>query len=284
MKTTKNFFFMAAGAALLAGCFAHREAPEREVTAKGLDEAKGLAESVQRVDLSGQKQGDVPDALASMPKLKTLYLADGAYTNFSALAKLEAVEVLDLSRVKLAQGAPAEIAGMTALRDLYLGSCGLEAFPECALKLPALRYLNLDRNRLRELPAGLPTSLRWLRLNYNEIANLPDGIGALAKLERIYLRNNKLEALPDAIASCEMLEDVELAGNNLAEFPASLAKLPRLRNLDLTGNSRITSLPGDDVLRGMKALRSLSLTGCKLAEPERDRIRAALDPACAIIF
>ena len=283
MELAKVFVFLAA-AAVFSGCFAHREAPERQVTARGLDAALAESARVERVDLSGARRADVPAELAGMPRLKTLYLAGGGFTNFAALASLKGLEVLDLSRVKLGAGAPAELASLPALRDLYLSGCGLSAFPEAAASLPALRYLNLDRNQIAALPDALPAGLRWLRLNHNALEALPDAVGKLERLERIYLRGNKLTTLPDALADCVQLEDVELADNDLESFPAFLCALPRLRNLDLTGNRRVETLPDDDALHLMKSLRTLALTGCPLSSNERARVRAALPDNCAIIF
>ena len=131
MELAKVFVFLAA-AAVFSGCFAHREAPERQVTARGLDAALAESARVERVDLSGARRADVPAELAGMPRLKTLYLAGGGFTNFAALASLKGLEVLDLSRVKLGAGARAELASLPALRDLYLSGCGLSAFPEAA--------------------------------------------------------------------------------------------------------------------------------------------------------
>ena len=283
MKPAKALMTLAAAAAM-TGCFAHREAPERQVTARGLDAASKMAGRVERVDLSGARLGGVPSELAGMPRLKTLYLAGGDFTNFAALASLKGLEVLDLSRVKLAAGAPAELASLPALRDLYLAGCGLSEFPGAASALPELRYLNLDRNQIAALPDELPAGLRWLRLNHNALEALPDAVGKLERLERIYLRGNKLTALPDTLAGCTRLEDVELAENDLEAFPAFLCALPRLRNLDLTGNRRVETLPDDNALHAMKSLRTLALTGCPLSSNERARVRAALPDACAIIF
>lgn len=269
--------------ALLTGCFAHQEAPERPVSAKGLAEAESIAAEVEALDLSGSAEKAVPGALASMPALRILYLRGGAFEDFSALTGMASLEVLDLGRVKL-DAMPAEVLSLSALRDLYLSGCGLREFPQGLGALPHLRYLNLDRNGIAALPEELPANLRWLRLNHNALAALPDGIGALADLKRLYLRGNKLTALTDALAKCAALTDLDLAGNDLAAFPALLAELPLLRNLDLSGNRRIATLPDDATLAKMEALRTLRLTGCPLTNEERARVRAALPEGCAIIF
>lgn len=266
---------------LMAGCFSHKEAPDRLVSARGAAEAEAIAGEVESVDLSGA--AEIPASLASMPRLKVLYLRGGSFADFSALAGCPALETLDLGRVRL-KDLPGEVLTLHSLRDLYLSDCGLAAFPEGLSSLGELRYLNLDRNAIASLPETFPPRLRWLRLNGNSISSLPGGIGSVAGLERLYLRRNRLSALPDELSRCEGLTDIDLAQNDFPEFPAVLANLPALRNLDLSGNSKIAVLPDDETLAKMGALRTLRLTGCPLSNDERGRVRAALHPQCAVIF
>lgn len=268
---------------MMSGCFAHREAPERPVSAKGLVEAEAIAAEVEALDLSGSADKAVPASLASMPALRILYLRGGAFEDFSALAGVASLEVLDLGRVKL-DAMPSEVLSLAALRDLYLSGCGLCGFPQGLEALPHLRYLNLDRNSIGALPDTLPPNLRWLRLNHNAIEAIPDAVGAMSGLRRLYMRGNKLTALPDAIAKCAALTDLDLADNDLDGFPAALTELPNLRNLDISGNRRIRALPADAALARMSAIRTLRLTGCPLDNAERARVRAALPGNCAIIF
>lgn len=276
-------FFALAATLAFSGCFAHKEAPERPVSAKGADEAEARAAEVEALDLSGSPDSALPASLATMPRLRVLYLRGGAFTDFSALAGAKSLEVLDLARVAL-DALPQEVLSLDALRDLYLSGCGLRAFPRGLDALPALRYLNLDRNALESLPETLPPHLRWLRLNHNSIKTLPESVGNLASLERLYLRGNGLTAIPDALSRCAAVTDIDLASNDLDSFPTVLASLPNLRNLDLSGNRRIASMPDDATLAKMSALRTLRLTGCPLTNDERERVRAALPASCAIIF
>ena len=257
MKVTFPLLIGLAGA-VFSGCFSHREAPERPVTAGSLEEAVAQREAVQRLVLNGSELTSIPAELASMPNLATLYLREAAVTDFAGLASLANLRELDLSGIKM-EKAPAELEALPHLARLYLSGCGLKEFPASIAPSRELVYLNLDRNRLASLPDALPAGLRWLRLNGNGLAALPASIGSLADL-------------PFRLA---------LAGNRLAAFPAALVSLPHLRNLDLRGNASITALPPN--IGDMKALRTLTLSGCRLPKEERDRIREAL-PDCVINF
>ena len=272
--------FGALACAALTGCFSHREAPARPVTARSVEEAASRRENVQRLILNGSKLQSVPAELASMPCLETLYLRDASVTDFAGLASIPGLVELDLSGVKMAK-APDELEALPHLTRLYLTGCGLTEFPASVSGAKELAYLNLDRNRIQSITNEPPSSLRWLRLNGNGLTSVPDAIGKLKDLRRIYLNDNSISSLPQSFASLEALEDVALANNRLESFPEVLVRLPSLRNLDLRGNANITALPAN--AGDMKALRTLTLAGCGIPKEERDRIRQAL-PDCVINF
>lgn len=136
-----------------------------------------------------------------------------------------------------------------------------------------LIYLNLDRNRLEDLPdlSGLP--IRWLRLNHNRLTALP---ALPATLERLYLNNNNLQTLPDLP---EGLKHLSLSDNPLREVPADLGA--GLEMLDLS-YTHLTALPAD--LSAWRTVKELNLTNCPLPQAEKDRIVAAFDPLSTTIF
>ena len=278
----KSFFHIFTGVslALLSGCFSHREAPVRPVTARSVEEAVERREDVQRLILNGSALQAIPAELASMPRLDTLYLRDASIADFSGLASIAGLVELDLSGIKLSK-IPEEIEALSHLARLYLSGCGLTEIPNTVSEAKELVYLNLDRNRIQSLPEQLPLGLRWLRLNGNGLTSVPETIGKLGDLRRIYLNDNALASLPASFALLEALEDVALANNRLEAFPEVLVGLPSLRNLDLRGNPGITSLPAN--IGDMKALRTLTLAGCRIPKEERNRIRQAL-PECVINF
>ena len=283
MKRHDGAVAAAACAAILslcAGCFDHREAPKRPVTATSIDEAAAIGDTVERVVLNGSGIKSVPAELAALPALATLHMRGCPLEDFAGLAPLATLRELDISENRL-EKAPAEIASLASLEHLYLASCSLKEFPDSVAGLANLAYLNLDRNEIASLPDALPASLKWLRLNHNKLTSLPESIGSLTGLKRLYLGNNQLTALPDAIASLNSLEDIALGNNRLEAFPAALASMASLRNIDVRGNPSVTKLPED--LTGFAGLRTLTLSGCRIPKDERDRISAAL-PDCVINF
>ncbi len=95
-------------AAVLSGCFSHREAPVRPVTARSLEEATSRREDVQKLVLNGSTLQAIPADLASMPRLETLHIRDTKVVDFSGLASLGGLVELDLSGIKLPK-APDEL-------------------------------------------------------------------------------------------------------------------------------------------------------------------------------
>jgi Leucine-rich repeat (LRR) protein len=84
--------------------------------------------------------------------------------------------------------------------------------------LGKLKYLNLDRNKIKSLPADIAQlkELKWLRLNYNALESLPPQIAKLDKIERLYLRYNKLSEVPPEMSElADTLQFLFLEGNNI---------------------------------------------------------------------
>lgn len=282
----KSHPFLVLCALAFCGCFAHKEAPKRHLAAASVDEALEYAQrdmGVELLNLSSQGLSSVPDLGFCKESLKILYLSENKPGDLAPLKDLHRLEVLDLGFSGL-ESFPEEVFSLPELRDLYLGGNSISSIPEFPKDVAHLRYLNLDRNKIEELPSSFPPSLKWLRLNGNRLSSLPERLEGLEGLERIYLADNRLESIPDAIGKSARLSDVNLRGNRLKEFPRVLIGLPRLRNLDISGNREITSLPADKDLAKMTSLRMLNLSGLGLDAQERDRIRKVLGKSCTVII
>ena len=263
------------GVLMCSGCFKHREAPHRPVTATSVADAVAKKDTVERLNLSGQAIGALPQELAAMPKLSILLLRNGSgVTSLAVLPSLKALKTLDLSAVKVTD-VPAEVFASAGLEQLYLAENGMATLAPAIGGLKGLTYLNLDRNQLTALPAALGdlAGLRWLRLNENKLTALPPELSKLTNLQNLYLRQNKLTAVPECLKGLASLEDVSLSGNQITEVPQWMAELPKLRQLDFDG-CPIAKLP--EKLDGWKKLHVLSLVHCSIAGTEKARLRAAL--------
>jgi Leucine-rich repeat (LRR) protein len=95
------------------------------------------------------------------------------------------------------------------------------------------QYLLLADNKLEQLPATTDRllALEKLDLNRNRITQLPSSF-ALPRLITLSATNNILTELPDSLKRCTMLECLNLEGNPVsASFWSLAAQLPNLREL-----------------------------------------------------
>jgi leucine-rich repeat protein SHOC2 len=272
---------MFACALLCGGCFKHKEAPHRPVTANSIEKAVEIKADVERIVLTGSRIGDLPAELSSMPKLSTLLLRGAEIKSLSVLAEIPKLEVLDITAT--AQGElPDAVTAVSSLKQLYLAENKITALSAKIGSLINLEYLNLDRNELTSLPVeiGSCVKMRWLRLNNNKLTELPASVSGMKQLQRIYLLDNQLAAVPECLKDLPLLEDIDLSGNPVTEFPDWLTTLPKVRQLNFD-NCKITKLPDD--LTTLAGLKILSLGHCPVPKEEKLRIREAL-PDVQIMF
>jgi len=130
-------------------------------------------------------------------------------------------------------------------------------------ELRLLETLNLNGNRLRELPSsfGRLGAVVTVGLGANRLTALPHNIGGLRSLRTIQLGENRLATLPESIGACSGLEDLGLAQNLLQCLPRSVSSLTRLRSLVLA-QAKCAALPCE--VGKLTALLQLELSGSKL--------------------
>ena len=151
------FLAIAAFAALAGGCFKNHGRPADVPTVIGLDAlARTNRAEVVRLFLRGTAKPIPADALANLPKL----------------------QVLDLAECSL-KALPGEVCSLKTLRHLYLARNSLTALPPELAQLDGLTYLNLDGNRLADVPDVVArlTSLKWLRFSENELSAITSMTG-----------------------------------------------------------------------------------------------------------
>jgi len=130
------------------------------------------------------------------------------------------------------------------LQVLWLKSCHIyELSPEFG-SMRSLRELNLEDNRLTQLPANFSRLRRLETFNIvkNVLYDLPDAIGNLTALTKLSLDLNRLEYLPESISELRHLECLSASCNALYELPDSITELSKLTVLGLDSN-RLNLLP-----------------------------------------
>jgi Leucine-rich repeat (LRR) protein len=239
-----------------------------------------LPERLKHLDLSGCPLLTFPTSLLTLPRLRTLRLADTRLTALPQTGwRTSRLSELDLCDNRL-EDLPADLIQARGLTTLKVAGNRLHILPDLS-RLTRLAHLDLRHNRLSRLPdwlGGLP--LVSLLADHNQICTLPDDLSGWDSLEALHLAgnglmvlpavdrlrslvtldlsDNDLAVLPEDLSGLSALTALHLRGNRLESLPESLWSLPTLARLDLTDN-RLTALPW--AVRTAAALRHLSLSG-----------------------
>lgn len=169
-------------------------------------EVLGLADTLQVLDVSGNRLSSLPDSLAGLHRLHTLFASDNRFTTL-----------------------PAVLGRCPALDTLGLKANQIAEVPADALA-PSLRWLILTDNRIAALPDSLVrcTRLQKLMLAGNRLSHLPAGLAALQRLELLRLSANRFEsaaaALPDALLALPRLSWLAHAGNPFSQSSEQAAE------------------------------------------------------------
>ncbi|SEJ23205.1 Leucine Rich Repeat [Azotobacter beijerinckii] len=167
------------------------------------EEIFALADSLEILNLSGNRLTRLPAGLPCLRKLRILFCSDNPFTTLP--------EVLgDCPQL--------EMVGFKANRIRHL--------PTAALP-PALRWLILTDNQLEHLPDKLGdcTRLQKLMLAGNQLQALPQSLAGLSRLELLRIAANRLDALPGWLSELPRLSWLAFAGNPFSD--ASEAEILR---------------------------------------------------------
>ena len=174
------------------------------------EEVFALADTLEVLNLSGNRLRDLPHQLSQLHKLQVLFASDNDF------------EVL-----------PEVLGDCPALQMVGFKANRIAHVPAAALP-PALRWLTLTDNAIGHLPTelGQRPALQKLMLAGNQLITLPDSLQAAQKLELLRASANRLERVPGWLSELPRLAWLALAGNALgwtfAENSAEEVPLPEV--------------------------------------------------------
>ncbi|KAI4802989.1 hypothetical protein KUCAC02_006552 [Chaenocephalus aceratus] len=203
--------------------------------------------SLRTLNLDHNQLTSVPLGLPL--SIKQLYLKGNLIEQFrgGAFNGRSELMVLDLSSNRL--------TNKGLLKDSLLNATHLES-------------LNLEGNRLKQVPQHLPSSLKTLNLEGNLISSIKKMVfGTLKNLEHLGLaRNTIFKVAPGAFKTLPVLHQLDLCHNTLRQVPRQLPKA--LHSLALTHN-KIQTVPRDAFCWGNQ---SYSLSGLVRVQLEHNLI------------
>ncbi|MBS3912066.1 MAG: protein kinase [Hydrogenophaga sp.] len=170
-------------------------------------EVLDLADTLEVLNLSGNRLNGLPSDLGRLHRLKTIFCSDNDFTHLP--------EVLG--------DCPAlDMVGFKANRIVDVPAGALPA---------ALRWLVLTDNAITQLPSALGErpALQKLMLAGNQLSRLPPSLAGAQRLELMRLAANQLTHVPGWLTGLPRLAWLALAGNplgwNLPPLP-SLSSVP----------------------------------------------------------
>ena len=163
----------------------------------------------------------LPSNLDGLSNLRVLQIAGNRLTALplESLAHLPLVE-LDAARNKLSGSLfPSSIDMMHQLKSLNVASNALTSLTSSGvIHFPALQYLNLNENRLAELPDMSEwTNLLNLAAGGNKLSSFPGGITSLQKLKSADFSMNNIKKMDERFGLMESLTALRVANNPLRE-------------------------------------------------------------------
>lgn len=175
-----------------------------------------------------------PPNLDHLGKLRQLWLKN---LNLQELPDIQLVSLasLDLSGNRLNE-IPEGWLQAEALETCFLANNRFDHVPLGLFKCSSLSHLDLSANQLTGIRIGDWPRIHELNLQENRLKQLPAEIGGLQTLEYLRLAGNSLQSLPESMRGMKALRVLDLSHNDFAILPDVLNHLTGLRSVPFQGN------------------------------------------------
>ncbi|CAN7943464.1 leucine-rich repeat-containing protein 57 [Ixodes scapularis] len=176
-----------------------------------------LIEGILRtLDLSGNKIGSIPSAIAKFEQLKHLTLTNNRISSLpDSMCKLKKLESLLLGVNQLSR-LPETLSQLGNLKTVVLSENRLTSFPRCFCGLKHLDVLDLSRNRIAEVPDCVgDLQATELNLNQNQISLLSENVANCPRLKVLRLEENCLQisSIPTSLLADSQVSLLAVEGN-----------------------------------------------------------------------
>ncbi|MBF6057486.1 protein kinase domain-containing protein [Thiomicrorhabdus heinhorstiae] len=175
-----------------------------------------LADTLEILDLSGNRFNDLPEDFAKLQKLRIVFLSDNEFEQLpSVLGQCANLEMIGFKANRIKQISSEALP--PKLRWLILTDNQIEQLPDCFERLPRMQKLMLAGNRLKELPDSLEIckNLQLLRISANELTEFPQVITRIPNLAWCAFSGNPF---CEAIEHSESLAHADLSAYELQEL------------------------------------------------------------------
>ncbi|GLT82927.1 hypothetical protein SLE2022_012500 [Rubroshorea leprosula] len=217
----------------------------------------------------------IHDLAQSVSEPQTLILGNGSGSNITAdirhlnlisdegMAGVEIGDALEklhtlFSKTDVFHDMP---ANLKKVRALSFCGANIDKLPAVLRKLKHLRYLDVSKTKIKELPEFISKlyQLQTLRFMYCDCIERPlEGIGNLVNLRHLYFSSEKLMSA-GSLSTCTSLKSLSIGPCDSLESVPSLDGLSSLQSISIK-HCRLKSIGGS--LSTCTSLKSLSIEFC----------------------
>ncbi|KAJ8373609.1 hypothetical protein SKAU_G00041890 [Synaphobranchus kaupii] len=227
---------------------------------------------------------------SAFEKLKSLEKLHINFNNLTEpvgpLAKtMNELKIMGNQMSKFPSGMLAGLENLTMV-DLQGNALTTEGITGAFKGLKSLTYLDVSKNKLGKLPAGLPSSMEMLYADYNDIGSIPkEYIQKLPMLQYLRMSHNKLadSGVPYGVFNVSTLIELDLSYNKLQNIPEVNENLENLylqvnqiSKFDVSSFCKITGPVNYSKLRHLR-LDGNNLTRTSVPDEAVNCLRMATD-------